>query len=61
MDTRFGDPLAARLGIGFGVWFFVLLYLLVNGIWLGVAVAVLAGIALIYYAIRASKDGARSR
>jgi VIT1/CCC1 family predicted Fe2+/Mn2+ transporter len=55
------EPSAARLGIAFGVWFLILLYLLINGIWLGVAAAVLAGVAIVFIAISVSKRGINSR
>ena len=54
------EPSAARLGIAFGVWFLVLLYLLINGIWLGVAAAVLVGAAIVFIAIATSKRGVGS-
>ena len=50
MNLHDGDPTAAKLGITIGIWLLVLLYLLINGIWLGVAAAVIIGIVLLFVA-----------
>lgn len=53
MDAR--ERTAMIMGIVFAVWFMVLLYLLINAIWLAIAPAVIVGVIILFVARSMSK------